>query len=69
MVSEVMYADDLVLMSETIVELRNKLMKWKEAFESKGEIFNLMETKVIASRSIIKDGSLTVKFTHVGCAA
>ena len=31
--SELLYADDLVLMSETIVGLRNK---WKEAFESKG---------------------------------
>ena len=34
--SELLYADDLVLMSETIEGLRNKFQKWKEAFESKG---------------------------------
>ena len=34
--SELLYADDLVLMSETMEELRNKLLNWKEAFESKG---------------------------------
>ena len=34
--SELLYADDLVLMSETIKGLRNKFLKWKEAFESKG---------------------------------
>ena len=34
--SELLYADDLVLMSETIEGLRNKFLKWKDAFESKG---------------------------------
>ena len=34
--SELLYADDLVLMIETIDGLRNKFFKWKEAFESKG---------------------------------
>ena len=34
-VSEIEYADDLVLMSETIEGLREKFWKWKEAFESK----------------------------------
>ena len=33
--SELQYADDLVLMNETIEGLRNKFIKWKEAFESK----------------------------------
>ena len=32
--SELLYADDLVLMSETIEGLRNKFLRWKEAFES-----------------------------------
>ena len=31
-----MYADDLVLTSETMEGLREKFWKWKEAFESKG---------------------------------
>ena len=34
--SELMYADDLDLMSETIKRIRNKFLKWKEAVESKG---------------------------------
>ena len=34
--SELLYADDLFLMSYTIERLRNKLLEWKEAFESKG---------------------------------
>ena len=53
--SELLYADDLVLMSETIKGLRNKFLKW-EAFESKGLKVNLGKTKVMASGSITKDG-------------
>ena len=34
--SAMLYADDLVLMSETIKGFRNKLLEWKQAFESKG---------------------------------
>ena len=33
--SELLYADDFALMSETIEGLRNKFLTWKEAFESK----------------------------------
>ena len=33
--SELLFADDIVFYSETIERLRNKLMKWTEAFESK----------------------------------
>ena len=40
-ISKLMYADDLGLMSETIEGLRNKFLKWKEAFESKGSKVNL----------------------------
>ena len=34
MLSELLYADDLVLMSETTKGLRDKFLTWKEAFES-----------------------------------
>ena len=34
--SELVYANDLVLMTETIEGLRNKFIKWKEVVESKG---------------------------------
>ena len=39
--SELLYADNLVLMSDTIEGLRNKFLRWKEAFESKGLKVNL----------------------------
>ena len=34
--NEILYADDLVLMSKIIENLKQKFLKWKEAFESKG---------------------------------
>ena len=34
--SEFLYAGDLVLMSETIEVFRNKFLKWKKAYDSKG---------------------------------
>ena len=34
--NELLYADDLVLINETIDGLRNMFLKWKVAFESKG---------------------------------
>ena len=43
--SELLYADDLVLMSETIEELRNNCMKWKEAFEGMDLIVNLRKSR------------------------
>ena len=45
--SQLLHADGLVLMSETIEGLRNTLLKWKEAFESKGLKVNLGKTKVM----------------------
>ena len=47
--SEMLYADDLVLMSETMEGLREKFRKWKEAFESKGLKVNLGKRKVVVS--------------------
>ena len=38
-------------MSENIENLKEKLLKWKEAFESKGLKVNLKKTKVIISGS------------------
>ena len=42
--SELLYDDDLVLLSKTIEGLRDKFLKWKEAFESKGLKVNLWKT-------------------------
>ena len=54
--SELLYADDLVLMSETIKGLRNKFLKWKEAFESKCLKVNLGKSRVMVSSSITQGG-------------
>ena len=49
-------------MSETIEALRNKFLKLKEAFESKGLKVNLGETKVMVSGGITMDGMSKIKF-------
>ena len=53
--SELLYADDLVLMTVTIEGFRNKFLQWKEVFESKGLKVNLGNPMVIVSSSITKD--------------
>ena len=49
LMSEMLYADDLVLTSKTMEGLNEKFWKWKEAFESKGLKVNLGKTKVVVS--------------------
>ena len=46
---EMLYVDDLVLMSEVMEGLREKFWKWKEAFENKGLKVNFGKTKVVVS--------------------
>ena len=53
---ELLYADDLVQLNETIVTLRNMLLEWKEAYESMGLKVNLGKTKVMVSGGITNDG-------------
>ena len=55
MLSELLYADDLVLMSETIRGLRNKFLELMEDFQSMGLKDNLGKTKVMINSSIAKD--------------
>ena len=50
-------------MSETIDGLRNKFLKWKEAYESKGRKVNLGKTK-LDSVGIAKDGLYKSKVFH-----
>ena len=45
LMNEILYADDLVLLSESTENLNEKFLKWKEAFESKGLKVNLKKTK------------------------
>ena len=49
-------------MSETIEGLKNKFLKWKEDFESKG-------LKVNYGKTLQRMACLEVKLTHVGSTA
>ena len=46
---ELLYADDLVLMAESIEELKGKVLRWKECMEAKGLKMNVGKTKVMVS--------------------
>ena len=43
--NEILYANDLVSMSKSIENLKNKFFKWEEPFESKGLKMSLKKTK------------------------
>ena len=54
---QLLYAADLVLMSETIDGLRNTFIKWKRAFESKGfKVNHLEKGKVMVIGEVVADG-------------
>ena len=46
---QILYAHDLILTGETMVELRENFDEWREAFESKGVRVNLGKTKLMVS--------------------
>ena len=46
---ELLYADDLVLVTQSIEELREKVQQWKACMESKGLKMNIDKTKVMRS--------------------
>ena len=50
-VNELLYVDDLVLMRETMDDLKERFWNWKSALESKGTKVNTRKTKVMVSRS------------------
>jgi len=50
LMNEILYADDLVLISESLEELQEKFRKWK-AFENKRMKVNLAKTKMMVSGS------------------
>ena len=49
LINEFLCADNLVLMIEHIGNLRERFLKWKETFGSKGMMVNLKKTKVMVS--------------------
>ena len=48
-IRQILYADNLVLMEETMEKLRENFDEWREAFESKGMKVNLGKTKLMVS--------------------
>ena len=64
--SELLYADDLVLMSEKIEGLRNRFIKWKEASECKVLKVHHGKNKVMVSSGITKDGMSKSKVIPCG---
>ena len=50
-VNELLYADDLVLMSEDMKNLKERFWNWKDALESKGLKVNTRKTKLMVSGS------------------
>ena len=50
-INELLYADDLVLMSKTMEDLKERFWNWKDALESKSLKVNTRKTKAMVSRS------------------
>ena len=50
-VNELLYVDDLVIMSEDMEDLKERFWNWKNALESKGMKVNTRKTKVMVSGS------------------
>jgi hypothetical protein len=46
---EILYADDLVIMSDNIIDLKRQLEAWKTSLESRGLRVNVNKTKVLCS--------------------
>lgn len=46
---ELLYADDLVIIAETLEELVNKLKLWKERLDARGMRENMQKTKIMFS--------------------
>ena len=63
---ELLYADDLFLMSEAIEGLLNKFRKRNGTFESKGLKFNLGKTKVMVSGDFTEHGFSKAKGESCG---
>ena len=49
LLNEILYADDLVLMSKNLEDLRERFQRWRGALESKGMKVNIRKTKMMVS--------------------
>ena len=64
---ELLYADDLVLVAQSIEELREKVQQWKACMESKGLKMNIDKTKVMRSGKGSGDIVKTGKWPCAAC--
>ena len=62
---QILYADDLVLLGETMEKLRENFDEWREAFESKGMRVNLEKTKLMVSG--MEEEAFDTKMACVAC--
>ena len=49
LLNEILYVDDVVLMSENLEDLRERFQNWRDALESKGMKENIRKTKMMVS--------------------
>ena len=49
LLNEILHADDLVLMSESLDDLKEKLQRWRSALEDKGLKVNVGKTEMTVS--------------------
>ena len=49
LLNEILYADDLVLMSESMDDLKERFQKWRSALKGKGLKVNAGKTKMMVS--------------------
>ena len=57
LLNEILYADDLMLMSESLDDLRERFQRWRSALEDKGLKGNVEKTKMKVSR---KEGEIVL---------
>ena len=63
-----MYADDLIIVAESLGELKVRLKNWKEGLEEKGLNVNIGKTKVLCyRRDVLKLKIAPVKFSSGIC--
>ena len=62
LMNEILYADDLVVMSKSMENLRDNFLKWREALESKRLKVNFKKTKVMVGGS--KEQIIKYKVDH-----
>ena len=65
MVNELLYPDDFVLMSETMEDLQEKFLNWKDALASKNLKVNVRKTKVMVGGLNGKLFISKIDVTHV----